>query len=708
MDKVSSNLNLDSFEKPMVFLVRASLLLVLLIPLIVTTNPLPEAMHTFYPYIVGKALFSRLMILIAIALWLILIINRTDYRPKKSWILSVFTIFLFGSLIASILGVGPTRSFWSNYERMQGMIDLAHWFAFVVICVSVFRDISSIRTLLKVNVLVSVLVALLGIAQKYGVGIPGFSYLGMDGLLRVDSTLGNPTFMGAYMMVSILIAAGVAAQALRNLPPLAEWTKDNLGNNRTRNIIIAPLPWIFVIGINFWVMMMSGARGALFGLAAGLILCLIVYLIKANNRHLRLFAAISLSCMLAISLLFVFGKNTSFIDRMAQSNRMVAMLSIIGSDEDSYSIRRELIDIGLQSFVQRPITGWGPENFYVAYDKNVTADAFSQMAATVDQPHNKVIEELATKGIVGFLPYAAIWVLIGLSYIRYLWRNSNPHWDLVVFLAGASAGYFVQNLFLFDTASTSLQFYLLLCVPILLEKSCVQNDKSYINNNLGISLFDRITSIFTLRLKSFRTIALSLKGIWKMPEFHIPVVIALFILIYIFVIHFPFVGSQHTRKAIYHPLPAIERMYQYDLAINKSPVMSGYPRIFLFMFLSDGWSTFNEDERTAAIYLAKKHFADGIKLEPQNWRIYLGACRLYQSASFEHPDLLGLCDEYLDEVDKIAPNRIETYEARTRQYLIKGNISAAQSTLNEYLNMNPQSRHLLEPLIGIAFQGEGE
>ena len=128
MDKVSSNLNLDSFEKPMVFLVRASLLLVLLIPLIVTTNPLPEAMHTFYPYIVGKALFSRLMILIAIALWLILIINRTDYRPKKSWILSVFTIFLFGSLIASILGVGPTRSFWSNYERMQGMIDLAHWF----------------------------------------------------------------------------------------------------------------------------------------------------------------------------------------------------------------------------------------------------------------------------------------------------------------------------------------------------------------------------------------------------------------------------------------------------------------------------------------------------------------------------------------------------------------------------------------------------
>jgi hypothetical protein len=156
--------------------------------------------------------------------------------------------------------------------------------------------------------------------------------------------------------------------------------------------------------------------------------------------------------------------------------------------------------------------------------------------------------------------------------------------------------------------------------------------------------------------------------------------------------------------ALEQPLSAIERMYQYDLAISKSPVMSGYPRIFLFMYLSDGWNIFTEDERTAAIYLGKKHFADGIKLEPRNWRIYLGACRLYQSASFEHPDLLDRCNQYLDEVDKIAPERIETYEARARQYLIQGDIAAAQSTLNEYLEMNPRSRHLLEPLLDIAFQ----
>ena len=152
MDKLSSNLNITDLEKPLLFLIRICILLVLVTPLIVTTAPLPQDMQTFYPYIVGKALYSRLMIIISLALWLILIINRTEYRPKKSWILSAFTIFLLMSLIASLFGVSPIRSFWSTYERMQGMIDLIHWFAFVVVAVSVFRNPNSIRMLLKIHV----------------------------------------------------------------------------------------------------------------------------------------------------------------------------------------------------------------------------------------------------------------------------------------------------------------------------------------------------------------------------------------------------------------------------------------------------------------------------------------------------------------------------------------------------------------------------
>ena len=252
------------------------------------------------------------------------------------------------------------------------------------------------------------IVALLGVAQKYGIEVPGFPYLMMDGLLRVDSTLGNPTFIGAYMMVSILLSGGFLVQSLRKLPPLKNLYKAYKGDTAIRKSLLAPMPWIIVIGINFWVLMMAGARGALFGLAIGLLLCLVTYIYKDNNKRIRLAAGVILAFMLAVSLLFVFGKNSSFIERIAQTNRMVAMLSILGEEDDSYSVRRELIDIGLQSFAQRPLLGWGPDNFYVPYDLNVTADAFSKTAVTVDAPHNKVIEELVTKGIVGFIPYISI------------------------------------------------------------------------------------------------------------------------------------------------------------------------------------------------------------------------------------------------------------------------------------------------------------
>ena len=77
---------------------------------------------------------------------------------------------------------------------------------------------------------------------------------------------------------------------------------------------------------------------------------------------------------------------------------------------------------------------------------------------------------------------------------------------------------------------------------------------------------------------------------------------------------------------------------------------------------------------------------------------------LYKDDYVMDKDHLELLREVHNEVDKIAPERIETYEARARQYLIQGDIAAAQSTLNEYLEMNPRSRHLLEPLLDIAFQ----
>ena len=124
-------------EKALLAGVRTALALVLLAPLIVMVPPLPA---TYYPFVVGKALYSRALIEIAFGIWVVLALRYPSYRAPRSRLLLILGVYVLVALVASQLGVSPQRSLWSTYERMQGVVDLVHWFAFTWVLVSVFRS----------------------------------------------------------------------------------------------------------------------------------------------------------------------------------------------------------------------------------------------------------------------------------------------------------------------------------------------------------------------------------------------------------------------------------------------------------------------------------------------------------------------------------------------------------------------------------------
>ena len=104
--------------------VRAGILLVMAMPLILSND-------TLFPFIVGKAIYARSVIEVTFGVWLLLIFFYPRYRPSRSLILAALAVWLLVSLVAGFTGVSTVRSLWSTYERMQGIVDLAHWFVFI-------------------------------------------------------------------------------------------------------------------------------------------------------------------------------------------------------------------------------------------------------------------------------------------------------------------------------------------------------------------------------------------------------------------------------------------------------------------------------------------------------------------------------------------------------------------------------------------------
>jgi hypothetical protein len=139
--------------------IMAMVYLTLLTPFIVSGS-------LYFPYITGKAHMLRLFIEIGFSLYIILAIRNKNFLPKKSplmWAALVFTIILG---IATLNAEDPSRSFWSNFERMEGYVHMLHMFAFFLMTTAVFKTKQSWFYILNTSLALSVIMGYLRIYKN--------------------------------------------------------------------------------------------------------------------------------------------------------------------------------------------------------------------------------------------------------------------------------------------------------------------------------------------------------------------------------------------------------------------------------------------------------------------------------------------------------------------------------------------------------------
>ena len=170
--------------------VLAGVGLLLLTPFVVSTG-------TIFPFVVGKALWSRSVIEVVFALWAVLALASPAWRPPRSRVLAALAAGLAVSLLAACFGASLQRSLWSSYERMQGVVDGAHWMALAVVLASVLRTGPAWRRLLAASAGAGAAMACLIIALYHGMGVPLYSALAEQHLPRMSGPLGNPIYLSA-------------------------------------------------------------------------------------------------------------------------------------------------------------------------------------------------------------------------------------------------------------------------------------------------------------------------------------------------------------------------------------------------------------------------------------------------------------------------------------------------------------------------------
>ena len=645
----SSEYRID-VERALVWAVRVGVMLAALMPLIVTGG-------TLFPYIVGKAIYARAVIELTFALWLLLIFYYPQHRLPRSWILAAFALWLAVSIAAAFTGVSLTRSLWSTYERMQGIVDLAHWFAFTLMAASAFRTFAHWRLLFSLNILACLIVTLVGISDYYNVADYGLSGNAEN---RLASTLGNPIYTSAYIILTTLISVGLIAHSLideaeRNRRDPAADRRRPRGRRRRREAAATAsssfdwLPllqvfWASSIMLNLWALWLTGTRSGLITLVAVAAIFAIPYLIWGNIRVVRALCVALLCAVAAAIALFAALRMGVGLPFGIQDDPTIERISTIGLNDPSIEGRVVALSAGYSAFLARPILGWGPENFIVAWGRHVSE--LSVYEELFDHSHNKLIEEMATKGIAGLAAYLLLWCFIGRALILLMARARGYEQIALFIFAMAMLAYFIQNLSLFDTPVTLMQFCLFAAFATAAEWR--------FGDRNGDAPCGWLPSRWGFRLR-FGRVSGALRSSWGvilLPLCAMAVALAAVGLVNVRMYSAAAAGAQFLGST---GSAWDTRAARFNDSVDLFPELGGYQRMFMISEATRIYDSFTDDELRSAAELAEGEAQAQLELEPQNWRMLLTLAEFYQTASERDEAYLSIARERLTRAEKLAP-----------------------------------------------------
>lgn len=610
----------------------------------------------------AQALWFRSFAILTLPPYAYLLLRHPSLRPVLTFPLSGAVLsFLFISLLATLLGVNPARSFWGTYLRQTGTYHLIHLtlLYFYVLLIARVSQVLLMKLLLILP-FVGVLASLYAGLAAAGIH-RWIAEAFLIRQLRSSAIYENPDFFGAILVLTLTLTLYFCCHASR----------------KAHRIL-----YIIAIVVQLIGLFLSATRGPVLAIGASALLAAVLLGYKAQTRAYR-YTAIALLVTLGAGALF-------FASGDARSSQSFFINRLAHLDDMGGYFRLTYWRIGIAGFFDHPILGVGPENYEVVYQKHFDTHLLTLDSATypftamVDKPHNAELEILITTGLFGATAYIAVVMLIMYAFVSAQRKGLISWAEMVVLLCGGVA-YQIQAASLFDTPASSVAFYLYagFAAGLWMQSGPLPPDQA-----LGPQPFGWFSRAFVLALTGISCCAAYITGGQTAIT-----------------IRNIFEGAALISLDPHAAIDCLDRADHSYFIYDRTFLAEWYKALAIFMV---SHSEFDRQLVYSVLDSATAAARRAVKSASDDEAVWLDLMHLYLlRARYDHVPLNKSMEVSIRKAIDLAPNRIEPLEYLALYDLDRDDVTGAMRIVERMLKVAPRRErpHWIQALV---FEREGK
>ena len=388
------------------------------------------------------------------------ILDDARHALRRRPIFIAALVFGFVYILATISSIAPRISFWGSFDRLEGTYTYLTYITLFLILGSHVRTWNQVERIVSVIILASVPVAAYSWLQHFN-NDPFVWADGSQTALRTPSTMGNPIFLAAGLLMAVPFTLYRLALCVLRLIKMD--LQDITGAEQVWGALAA-IGYGIALCLQLGGIGFSGSRGPALGLLAGLV---VFGFAVALARRVTWLVRVSMA--FAVLLALVFGAtNTVLKTSSTPGAGFSRFLHLLPSESGTSEVRSLLWKSAPGLFAEHPILGCGPEVLiFCWYPHYPAALRTVELAnAAPDRSHDEEIDILLTTGIVGEISYLALLVTAGWTMIRLLRRARSLREVLLVSaVLGAFIGHIVEGATGIAFSDTLLLLWTVMALP---------------------------------------------------------------------------------------------------------------------------------------------------------------------------------------------------------------------------------------------------